>query len=122
MLYSSLRRPQTIHFGRLLSKLCRRLRKVANRVFPTAVFLKTAFDALIDSFLAIRTLASTSLFEIKAFESDNAQLIERALIYNSDTGGRPIVDVQISSPSSGIVVNDHGAVYKCNFGSGWKSL
>jgi hypothetical protein len=105
--------------------LCRRLRKVANKVFPTAVFLKTAFDALIDSFLAIRTLASTSLFEIKAFESDNApdvQLIERALIYNSDTGGRPIVDVQISSPSSGIVVNDHGAVYKCNFGSGWKSL
>jgi hypothetical protein len=78
------------------------------------------------SYLAIRTLASTSLLEVKAISNESAsevQLIERAMIDSSDAGGRPIIDVKIaSSPTSGIVVNDHGGVYRCDFGSGWKSL
>jgi hypothetical protein len=78
------------------------------------------------SYLAIRTLASTSLLEAKGISNESTpevQLIERAIIESSDTGGRPIVDIKLaSSPTIGIVVNDHGAVYKCDFGSGWKSL
>jgi len=64
--------------------------------------------------------------EVKAISNDSAsevQLIERAIIKASDTGGRPIVDVKmVSLPTSGFIVNDHGAVYKCDFGSGWKAL
>jgi hypothetical protein len=64
--------------------------------------------------------------EVKAISNENApeiQSIERAIIDNSDAGGRPIIDVRFSSsPTVGIIVNDQGSVYKCDFGSGWKSL
>lgn len=78
------------------------------------------------SYLAVRTHASTSLFEVKAMSERSAsevQLTEKVIIGSSDTGGRPIVDIKIApSPTAGIIVNDHGAVYRCDFGNGCKSL
>jgi hypothetical protein len=78
------------------------------------------------SYLGVRTHAYTSLLEVKAISNESTptvQLIERAVIGSSDAGGRPIVDVKISSsPVAGIVVNDRGDVYKCDFGNGWKAL
>jgi hypothetical protein len=79
----------------------------------------------IASYLAVRTHPSTALLEVKVSDDSVSEvlLIERAIINSSDTGGRPIIDVKIaSSPTAGIVVNDLGAVYRCDFGNGWKSL
>ncbi|KAF7967207.1 hypothetical protein HWV62_35125 [Athelia sp. TMB] len=51
------------------------------------------------------------------------ELIERVVLDNSDVGNRPIVDMKINStPGVAVYVNDEGIVYKCDFGSGWKSL
>jgi len=51
------------------------------------------------------------MLEVKTISNESAseaQLIERAIIDSSDTGGRPIIDVKLtSSPTSGIIVNDH---------------
>ena len=73
--------------------------------------------------LAIRTFQSTSLFEIKKKIGSPPELLERAILESSDTGDRPVMDVKInSSPMAGILVNDQGVVYRCDFGSGWKSV
>lgn len=73
--------------------------------------------------LAIRTFRSTSLLEIKKQFDSPPELLERVILENSDTGDRPVMDVKISfSPIAGILVNDQGVVYRCDFGSGWKSV
>lgn len=77
------------------------------------------------SFLAVRTLASTSLYGVDIHDPSPARLrlTDRAFIDSSSTGGRPVVDVRItSSPETGLLVNDQGAVYRCDFGGGWKSM
>lgn len=75
--------------------------------------------------LAIRTFESTSIFNIDEHldAPSRIKLVEKAIIDSSDTGGRPIVDVKISpGPISGVVVNDRGAIYRVDFGEGWKSV
>ena len=93
-----------------------------NRLSANAVSLPLIF---IGNHLAVRTQNSTTLWEV-ASRSDNTseiELIERVVLDNSDVGNRPIVDMKInSSPGVAVYVNDEGTVYKCDFGSGWKSL
>ena len=74
-------------------------------------------------YLAIRTFRSTYLLEIKKKFGSPPELLERAVLESSDTCDRPVMDVKInSSPMAGILVNDQGVVYRCDFGSGWKSV
>lgn len=75
--------------------------------------------------LAVRTQNSTTLWEAVSDPDDasGVQLIERVILDNSDLDNRPVVDIKInSSPGVAVYTNDEGTVYKCDFGSGWKSL
>lgn len=73
----------------------------------------------------MRTQNSAVLWEVASRSDDlsEVELIERVILDNSDVDARSIVDMKISSlPGIAVYANDEGAVYKCDFGNGWKSL
>ncbi|KAJ7047696.1 hypothetical protein C8F04DRAFT_1059775 [Mycena alexandri] len=66
------------------------------------------------AYLSVRTFGATALLDIKSSASGlNATVKELASIVSSETGGKPAVDVKIStSPLEMTLVNNEGAVYK----------
>ncbi|KAJ7638505.1 hypothetical protein FB45DRAFT_826943 [Roridomyces roridus] len=68
------------------------------------------------SYLAIRTFGPTSLLELKTVGS-TPRITELASVSSTDTGGKQVVDVKIA-PLEAILVNQDGAVYKCNLAEG----
>ncbi|KAJ7781591.1 hypothetical protein B0H16DRAFT_1498983 [Mycena metata] len=64
------------------------------------------------AFLSVRTFGATALFDIKS-SGLNATATELASLVSSETGGKPVVDVKISTlPLEMTLVNNEGAVYK----------
>ncbi|KAJ7122766.1 hypothetical protein C8R44DRAFT_704467 [Mycena epipterygia] len=74
------------------------------------------------SYLSIRTFGATSLLEFKTSGSGSnpdMRVKELGSIASSDTGGKQVVDVKIaSSPLDMTLVNNQGAVHKCDMATG----
>ncbi|KAF7301555.1 60S ribosomal protein [Mycena indigotica] len=79
--------------------------------------IRTA-ESKLEPYIAVRTFGGTSLLEIGV---DNGQLstMESDTIRSSSTGEKPVVDVQLYSPSHVHLVNSSGIVYQWDpsFGS-----
>ncbi|KAG5647242.1 hypothetical protein DXG03_000777 [Asterophora parasitica] len=75
-----------------------------------------------NSYLAVRTFGPTSVFEVNT-SGNTPYLTETVTVLHSDTANRALVDMCISpSPFEGLLVNDHGTVYKCGISNGRKYM
>lgn len=76
-----------------------------------------------DSFLAVRTMGSATLFQVKASSlwSDRAETTRILTVQRSDLGDRQPVDMTFLSSSNGVdgyIVNDIGDIYRCSIPEG----